>query len=49
MMLWLAMRGALAAQGGTLRRIQRNYHAPLLTGYGLLAYELDQETIEHAA
>jgi protocatechuate 4,5-dioxygenase beta chain len=49
MMLWLTMRGALSAQGGTLRRIQRNYHAPLLTGYGLLAYELAQEAVENAA
>ena len=43
MMLWLSMRGALASQGNRLRRIQRNYHAPLLTGYGLLALELDKE------
>jgi protocatechuate 4,5-dioxygenase beta chain len=37
MMVWLAMRGALSQQAGTLRRVQRHYWAPLLTGYGLLA------------
>ena len=36
MILWLAMRGAL---GPTPRRVHRNYHAPLITGYGLLALE----------
>ena len=40
MMVWLAMRGALAAGGAPLRRVQRHYWAPLLTGYGLLALEL---------
>jgi hypothetical protein len=30
------MRGAL---DGSVRRIQRNYHAPLITGYGLLVLE----------
>lgn len=39
MMVWLAMRGALAESGGALRRVQRHYTAPMLTGYGLLAYE----------
>jgi hypothetical protein len=34
MILWLAMRGAL---GHDVRRLHRNYCAPLLTGYGLLA------------
>jgi hypothetical protein len=36
MILWLAMRAAL---GPKVRRIRRNYHAPLITGYGLLALE----------
>jgi len=36
MILWLAMRGAL---GPGARRVHRNYHAPLITGYGLLALE----------
>ncbi len=36
MILWLAMRGALPAR---VRRVHRNYHAPLITGYGLLALE----------
>ncbi len=40
MMVWLAMRGALQATGGYLHRVQRHYYAPMLTGYGLLAYEL---------
>lgn len=39
MMLWLAMRGALQSACGPLRRIQRHYWAPMLTGYGLLALE----------
>lgn len=39
MMIWLAMRGALATQGDTFREIQRFYWAPMLTGYGLLALE----------
>ena len=34
MIMWLAMRGAL---GPRVRRVHRNYTAPLLTGYGLLA------------
>jgi protocatechuate 4,5-dioxygenase beta chain len=34
MIMWLAMRGAL---GPHVRRVHRNYVAPLLTGYGLLA------------
>lgn len=36
--MWLAMRGALR---GPQKRIQRNYWAPVLTGYGLLALEPD--------
>ncbi|HSU06053.1 MAG TPA: class III extradiol dioxygenase family protein [Acetobacteraceae bacterium] len=36
MILWLAMRAAL---GGKVKRVHRNYHAPLITGYGLLALE----------
>ncbi len=36
MILWLAMRAAL---GTSVRRVHRNYHAPLITGYGLLALE----------
>lgn len=36
MIIWLAMRAAL---GDTVRRVHRNYHAPLITGYGLLALE----------
>jgi hypothetical protein len=34
MIMWLAMRGAL---GSNVQRVHRNYTAPLLTGYGLLA------------
>jgi protocatechuate 4,5-dioxygenase beta chain len=36
MIMWLAMRGAL---GGRVRRVHRNYTAPLTTGYGLLVLE----------
>jgi protocatechuate 4,5-dioxygenase, beta chain len=36
MIMWLAMRGAL---GGHVRRVHRNYTAPLTTGYGLLVLE----------
>ncbi len=36
MILWLAMRASL---GPRVRRVHRNYHAPLITGYGLLALE----------
>jgi protocatechuate 4,5-dioxygenase, beta chain len=36
MIMWLAMRSAL---GGTVRRIHRNYYAPLITGYGLIVLE----------
>jgi hypothetical protein len=36
LIMWLGMRGAL---DGSVRRIQRNYHAPLITGYGLLVLE----------
>ena len=35
MMVWLAMRGELGQSA--FRQLQRHYHAPLLTGYGLLA------------
>jgi hypothetical protein len=38
MIMWLAMRSAL---GPKVRRVHRNYHAPLITGYGLLALEPD--------
>ena len=34
MINWLPMRSAL---GPTVRRVQRTYHAPMITGYGLLA------------
>lgn len=34
MIMWLAMRAAL---GPAVKRVHRNYHAPLITGYGLLA------------
>jgi len=36
MIMWLGMRGALDDK---VRRVHRNYHAPLITGYGLLALE----------
>jgi len=36
MINWLPMRAAL---GPTVRRIGRTYHAPMITGYGLLALE----------
>ncbi len=36
MIIWLGMRGAL---GASVKRVHRNYHAPLITGYGLLALE----------
>jgi protocatechuate 4,5-dioxygenase beta chain len=36
MIMWLTMRAAL---GGSVRRIDRHYYAPLLTGYGLLVLE----------
>lgn len=39
MMVWLAMRGALAAHGHSFEQIQRFYWAPMLTGYGLLALQ----------
>lgn len=42
MMVWLAMRGALEATAAPLRRVQRHYWAPLLTGYGLLALACEQ-------
>jgi protocatechuate 4,5-dioxygenase beta chain len=34
--MWLAMRAAL---GATVRRVHRYYYAPMLTGYGLIAFE----------
>lgn len=37
MMVWLTMRGAL--DSGPVRRVQRYYDAPMLTGYGLLALQ----------
>jgi protocatechuate 4,5-dioxygenase beta chain len=36
MIMWLTMRAAL---GGSVRRVDRHYYAPLLTGYGLLVLE----------
>jgi protocatechuate 4,5-dioxygenase, beta chain len=39
LIIWLAMRGALSPE---VRRIHRNYYAPMLTGYGLLALEEKQ-------
>jgi hypothetical protein len=36
LIIWLAMRGALSPR---VKRIHRNYYAPMLTGYGLLALE----------
>ncbi len=36
MIMWLAMRGAL---GGNVKRVHRNYTAPMTTGYGLLVLE----------
>jgi Catalytic LigB subunit of aromatic ring-opening dioxygenase len=36
MIMWLAMRGAL---GGSVKRVHRNYTAPMTTGYGLLVLE----------
>ena len=33
---WLPMRSAL---GATVKRIARTYHAPMITGYGLLALQ----------
>jgi len=42
MMIWLAMRGALAEHGEHFKRIQRHYWAPMLTGYGLLALEVQR-------
>ncbi len=42
LMVWLAMRGALKEHGGQIREIQRHYWAPMLTGYGLIAYELER-------
>jgi protocatechuate 4,5-dioxygenase beta chain len=34
--MWLAVRGAL---GERVRRVHRHYYAPMLTGYGLVAFE----------
>lgn len=39
MMMWLAMRGALAEGAPTFEQLQRFYWAPMLTGYGLLALQ----------
>lgn len=36
MIMWLAMRAAL---GQRVRRVHRNYYAPLITGYGLVVLE----------
>jgi protocatechuate 4,5-dioxygenase, beta chain len=36
MIMWLGMRAAL---GERVRRVHRNYYAPLVTGYGLLVLE----------
>lgn len=36
MIMWLGMRGAL---GDKVRLVHRNYHAPLITGYGLIVLE----------
>jgi protocatechuate 4,5-dioxygenase beta chain len=36
MIMWLGMRAAL---GEDVRRVHRNYYAPLTTGYGLLVLE----------
>ncbi len=36
MIMWLSMRGALDSR---VKRIHRNYYAPLITGYGLLVLE----------
>jgi protocatechuate 4,5-dioxygenase beta chain len=36
MMMWLGMRNALTPQ---VRRVHRNYCAPLITGYGLVVFE----------
>ena len=48
MMVWLAMRGALAqalqqagAAAPRLRRVTRYYEAPMLTGYGMLTLALE--------
>ena len=34
--MWLVMRGAM---GATVKRVHRSYHAPALTGYGLVCFE----------
>jgi Catalytic LigB subunit of aromatic ring-opening dioxygenase len=36
MIMWLGMRGALSER---VRRVHRNYYAPLITGYGLVVFE----------
>ncbi len=36
LIMWLAMRGAMA---GKVRRVHRNYYAPMTTGMGLIALE----------
>jgi protocatechuate 4,5-dioxygenase beta chain len=35
--MWLAMRGALPAK---VRRLHRNYHAPLHTGFAQVLFEV---------
>lgn len=40
MIMWLAMRASL---GDNIRRIYRHYYAPMLTGFGLLAFEPGSE------
>lgn len=42
MMVWLTMRGALGLN--TPKRIQRYQDAPMLTGYGLLALECQEQS-----
>lgn len=39
MMMWLAMRGALAEGAASFEQVQRFYWGPMLTGYGLLALQ----------
>ncbi|MFT7601971.1 MAG: hypothetical protein ACI8TP_004935 [Acidimicrobiales bacterium] len=39
--MWLAMRGAM---GSEVRRVHRAYHAPMLTGYGLVCFEPTSNT-----
>ena len=39
MIMWLGMSGALSRR---VRRVHRNYYAPLITGYGLVVLENEQ-------